>query len=421
MNLKTHIHTFKQFGNSWPARLVIAGCSVIACLYFLIVGLMIWKGDIWAYIVYAENPYAHFAGGLVFLLLGHILRVGDSYSARDWKLLAAKSVMLCFSLVTAFFIGEIGIRMILLKQQQAGSVERLREMKENKEDIPIRSTHPLAAIIELSDNMDLVYELQPNLDMEFGHKLLRTNSRGMRSDQEFTLEKPDKTIRIIGLGDSGMFGWNVHQGEEYMGVLQGNLNRRADGITYEVMNLAVPGYNTALEVESLAHKGLPLDPDIVILGWCVNDYKLPYFLLQNENFKRTDASFLMTYLFNRKEIIELVGGRKIRSLQDFDEEMVEDEIMDDAGDEGVMKAFIRLKELSEKEGFKVMAVGLLKKKERAMLKEAGIDFYTLLEIPKGTYPEEYALYFMHPRPGGHAVIAEKIETFLDDKGWLGNN
>ena len=63
-------------------------------------------------------------------------------------------------------------------------------------------------------------------------------------------------MRIVGIGDSGMFGWNVEQGEDYLSVLRSNLTARANGVSYEVLNLGVPGYNTQIEVESLRSKGL---------------------------------------------------------------------------------------------------------------------------------------------------------------------
>jgi len=419
MNIKTMLERMNAVAGGWLIRLAVFGCYLIAAVYFLLVFLMMLKGDVWAYIIYAENPYAHIAGGALFFLMAHVLRVGHIYTARDWKLFAAKSIMLCFSVSIAWVVGELGLRYILIKQQESSSIERLRELKAKGKKIPITSDHPMAAIIELSENQNLVYELQPGLNMEFGHKALRTNSRGMRSDNEYTDGKPAGTFRIIGIGDSGMFGWGVEQGEDYMSVLERNLNNRGDGIRYEVLNMGVPGYNTALEVEAFVYKGLILDPDIVVVGWCENDHQLPFFMLEAENFRRTDVSFLHMYMFQRKDIADVVAGRRIRSLRDVNREKVVDEIKENTGMDGVRRSLVKLQELGRQESFRLIVLGPLKSNIRGILDELGIEYFNTLEkIRAADYPKEFAVHFMHPRPGGHAAIAEKFAEDLDRRGWL---
>jgi len=419
MIVKSLLEQMRAVAGGWLVRLSMYGCCVIAAIYFLLVALMAWKGDVWAYIIYAENPYAHLVGGLLFLLLAHILRVGHLYNGRDWKLLIAKCIMLCFSIATALVMGELGLRYILIKQQESSSIERLREMKAKGKKIPIKSDHPMAAIIEFSENQKLVYELQPHLNMEFGHKTLRTNSRGMRSDKEYSEEKPEGTLRIIGMGDSGMFGWGVEQGEDYMSVLDDNLNNRNDGIRYEVLNMSVPGYNTSLEVEAFIYKGLAFNPDIVVVGWCENDHQLPFFMLEAENFHRTDISFLNMYLFRRKDIADVVAGRKISSLRDYDREKVVDDIKDNTGMDGVRRALTRLQEISREKSFRLIVLGPLKTNIKDILNELGIEYFNTFEkINASDYPKEYAVHFMHPRPGGHAVIAGKFAEDLERRGWL---
>ena len=54
----------------------------------------------------------------------------------------------------------------------------------------------------------------------------------------------------------------------------------------------MPGYNTRLECELLRGKGLAYKPDIVVVGWCNNDYSLPLFLLQETDFRCLDISFV---------------------------------------------------------------------------------------------------------------------------------
>ena len=52
--------------------------------------------------------------------------------------------------------------------------------------------------------------------------------------------------------------------------------RRAGAL--EAVNLAVPGYNAVMEVETLREKGLGFRPDIVIVEFIGNDLDLPNFI-----------------------------------------------------------------------------------------------------------------------------------------------
>jgi hypothetical protein len=359
------------------------------------------------------------AGGVACLLVAYYLWRGHQLDARAWGRLAAKWMLALFSLSLAALVGEIGIRAILIQKQQAGSIDRLRDERAMDRVLQSDNPHPMAAIIDVSENLDLVFELRPNLDMKFGHRILRTNRHGMRSDVDYAAEKPDATLRIVGLGDSGMFGWNVDQGEEYMAVLEDALNARSDGYQVEVLNLGVPGYNTHLEVESLVHKGLQFDPDIVVLGWCANDYQLPFFMLEPEDCARRDVSFLHTYLFRRKQMDSIIAGRRVTSMREFDEERVEGELRGGAGMNGVRTALYRLKALSEQHDFRVLVSGPLTADILSIVQEVGLPYWnTLSETDASAYPEEYAVHYMHPRPGGHAVIGQGLADTLVSRGWL---
>jgi len=104
---------------------------------------------------------------------------------------------------------------------------------------------------------------------EEGTLVYRTNSLGLR-DEEVAREKPPGVFRIVGLGDSFTFGTGVRQEDLYLERLEAALAADA-GRTVEVLNLGVPGYNTAHEVALLRHFGLSLGPDLLILCYVVND------------------------------------------------------------------------------------------------------------------------------------------------------
>lgn len=214
----------------------------------------------------------------------------------------------------------------------------------------------------------------------------------------------------------GMFGWNTHQGENYMDVLEDNLGNRRG--SYEVLNFAVPGYNTYQEVEMVAAKGLSYDPDIVVVSWCDNDFNIPFFLFERKEFREEDVSYLYALLFNRARFAAMVAPN-VRKGSLVEDGLVDPGVLEHTGREGVKKSFARLKRMGEEKGFRIVVVGTIKKAAQNILEGMEIPYYNLRkEIPAGRYPKEYAVHFMHPRAEGHRVIAEHLEEFLDRSGWL---
>lgn len=98
-----------------------------------------------------------------------------------------------------------------------------------------------------------------------------TNSLGFR-DLEFPVEKPEGSFRILALGDSFTYGSGVQLEDTWPQVLEQELSDRQPG-TVEVINGGFaagshwpPGY-----VDWLRSDGLAFQPDLVILGLCLND------------------------------------------------------------------------------------------------------------------------------------------------------
>jgi hypothetical protein len=99
------------------------------------------------------------------------------------------------------------------------------------------------------------------------------NSRGLRNE-EFQLPKPDDTFRILNVGDSIAFGWEVSQEDTYGMQLESSLNSRGDGRDYEVINAAIPTWNLEAERNFLIQEGLSYEPDLIILDLTiVNDIR----------------------------------------------------------------------------------------------------------------------------------------------------
>ncbi len=405
------------------SRNIVRGLSILfllsAAAFAASLALTIWRGQMWTCGIYVGGPRLHLIGLVLSALGAYVFARGIHNTPRDRLAFAARMILFATSCVLAFAIAEIGLRVFLAHRQKDESLDRLREMRESGKPLPVISTHPLSSLIQPSDDPRLVYELQPKLDVEFGPVRVRTNKIGLRSDADVDLARAPRSVRIVGLGDSGMFGWDVDAGQCYLSVLELRLRARNDGVRYEVMNFAVPGYNTRLEVEMLRSKALAYHPDLVVVGWCENDFGLPLFLLQKQDYRRRDVSFVYRLLFDRAKFAELAPGFSVQDRRGMETDQLTPEMTAGVDEAGVRAALAELAALSRENGFRILVFGPMKAPVVAMCKDLGIPYCCIYEkIPADKYPADYAVFYMHPRPGGHRALAECLERELDERGWL---
>lgn len=128
--------------------------------------------------------------------------------------------------------------------------------------------------MRLSENLDMVYEPKPDMsaegqDMQYYLYPDKSNDLGFRGKSPARTKK-SKGVRIIVLGDSVVAGIWVSNPEHLMTAkLEEKLEKIAPNA--EVLNFGVPGYNTRQEIAILEDRGANLRPNLVILGYCLND------------------------------------------------------------------------------------------------------------------------------------------------------
>lgn len=120
-----------------------------------------------------------------------------------------------------------------------------------------------------SQTPGLLYELRPGVSGSALGVPVKINSLGARGE-EIKVSKPRGVKRIVALGDSITFGWKVEREDIYVEILEDLLNRET-GKTFQVVNMATSGYNTAEEVALFMARGKNLDPHMVIIGYSLND------------------------------------------------------------------------------------------------------------------------------------------------------
>ncbi len=196
----------------------------------------------------------------------------------------------------ALLILEIGVRIsAALDRNYFDEIVAARELKKNGE-------LTLGDMIRLNPDNRIVYDLRPGTHGVFRGQEVTINSYGSR-EEERKIKKPRGVFRIVGLGDSQMFGWGVRQDETFLAILERELGRRFPDRRFEVWNLAVPGYNTVQEVETFATKADELAPDLVVINWVDNDVLAPDFLVQRPNLWSLRRSFLRELIRRRRALL----------------------------------------------------------------------------------------------------------------------
>jgi lysophospholipase L1-like esterase len=78
-------------------------------------------------------------------------------------------------------------------------------------------------------------------------------------------------LRVVCLGDSFTFGWGIGDAGAYPLQLEALLAADLGPGRVEVTNLGMPDFNTSNELRAWRKLARPLAPDVVVLGWYLND------------------------------------------------------------------------------------------------------------------------------------------------------
>ena len=114
-----------------------------------------------------------------------------------------------------------------------------------------------------SADEQLVYELDPQLP--------EINSFGMRGEEFKPADLQGKYVVAV-IGDSHTYSVRAKRaGQAMPQQLERHLNSLRGREAVKVLNLGVPGYNMAQELEVLRVKALRFHPNLVILQYCIND------------------------------------------------------------------------------------------------------------------------------------------------------
>ncbi|MFC1514920.1 SGNH/GDSL hydrolase family protein [Candidatus Omnitrophota bacterium] len=179
-----------------------------------------------------------------------------------------KYILLVTTCIICIVISEI-IARVTYDFYEKSSVVKITE------EIP-RSAQ--GRLYQISNDKELLYEHIANVPG-------MTNSLGLR-DYEYNVKKNKDIFRIVVLGDSiteAMYLPDMAQ--TFENILEQKLNSALSGQgKHEVINLGVGGYNASQEARYFQVKGLPLKPDLLIIGFYINDIASYVRLLREDNY-----------------------------------------------------------------------------------------------------------------------------------------
>lgn len=302
-----------------------------------------------------------------------------------------------------------------------------------------------------------------------GKAEFRINSLGFRGD-ELRLPKPSGVFRILFLGDSITIGGRLPHEQIFVERIAQALKAET-GARYEVANGGVGDIGLNEEEGILKTTGIRIQPDLVVLGWYLNDARPPVGFPEEIIYRNPlvrwlhgqtllRKSYLLGLLYDRLRRFLLgrqldlmdAANRRFQWLDAYnsnkwvDSEPAFSELVrlarydwGDAWDsESLKKMFDRMRGMRDVAAghgarFAVIALpehaqvyarvssDLADKPQRelaALCREAGIPFLDLLPVLRARLREPLFYDNCHYTPHGNAVVAQAALDFLKRSGVL---
>lgn len=189
---------------------------------------------------------------------------------RTQKKWLFRALALLLALAIALPLGELLVR-ILLTATYRGS---LRNLPPGLPQDPNKKVE-LCELVAANPNPRIAYSFKPGASGLLRGVQVRINELGFRDDP-LAPTSASQTLRVLGLGDSTMFGLGVEHEQCYMELLEDEFKSLlGKDWNVQFIDTGVPGYNSVQEVETLLERGLALRPDAVLIQYDNNDTMMP--------------------------------------------------------------------------------------------------------------------------------------------------
>ncbi|HJP19862.1 MAG TPA: tetratricopeptide repeat protein [Nitrospinota bacterium] len=101
--------------------------------------------------------------------------------------------------------------------------------------------------------------------------VIETDDKHLRTHKKIDYKKQPGTYRILCLGDSIFFGLGANNNETYSYYLENILNDQNKNVSFEVINVGVPGWGPLEYYTYMKNEGYKFSPDLVIISRFVDD------------------------------------------------------------------------------------------------------------------------------------------------------
>lgn len=287
-------------------------------------------------------------------------------------------------------------------------------------------------------NAKLLMSDNPVLVLEYDVSDPKINQFGMR-DHPYELAASEGVRRIAAIGDSVTFGLGVALENTYSKKLERALNREApEGHGFQVMNFGISGYSTESELELFKLKARPFKPDVVVVGYVMNDTIHTSAVLDAVTATMENESDFGK-LAKVSQVIAWVKMTGVNAMMGLNAMSVYEPFYAIEGEPwaNVVESLKSFKHLSQEDGFQLVVVVFpmlydfnnypfkqYHEQVLRLLSDLDIDHIDLLPPYSEFGADEFRIIesdASHPNDLGHKIAAEKLQAYLEGTGVLADN
>ena len=284
----------------------------------------------------------------------------------------------------------------------------------------------------------LMWSLKPGYQSGY----VSISSQGFRAG-EYEKRKPAGIFRILCLGDSSTFGYQMPLALTYHQQLEDRLNREAGGggRRYEVINAGVVGYTALQGLVMYLSRGAEFTPDLVTAYFGVNE-PICRFYLNDAAIMKPDRPQWLRILVNKW----LVKSDLVRWVQKIFSNLKGENGFGArrptarVSAEDYRNVILRLQKACESHGARLLLISPALRtgrdssdgrvmdiiRYRKILEktaaEAGIALLTVPEMTEYAVEDPSALFLagdsVHPSQAGHLLIMQRLYDFIISHGLL---
>jgi hypothetical protein len=257
--------------------------------------------------------------------------------------------------------------------------------------------------------LDIGHRHRVNAHAQLMAEDVRTDSHGFRSP-EIPLEAPPGVARIAFVGDSIMMGWGVAEKDTMPAQVLAAL--RAQGRKVDGFNLGVGNYNTLQEYASYKDKGAAMKPDIIVIGYFINDAE-PMPTYNNTNWLEEHSEAWVTLAYRIDTLLRASG-----EMPDWKKYYRDLYLPDRPGWKQTQKSLTDFAKLAQEQNIKLIVFNIPEIRElkpypfaditervRKVVEAQNVRFVDLLPAVQDLDPPSLWVTVPDPHPNGTAEIA----------------